>query len=41
MRWNSPYSINGTLSKLMGSHSLKIGGDLRRLGVKLATESLR
>jgi len=39
VRWNSPYSINGTLSKLWGSHSLKVGGDVRRLSVKLATES--
>jgi hypothetical protein len=33
-RWKSPYSINGTLSKLWGSHSVKIGGDLRRLGIE-------
>ena len=39
VRWYSPYSVNGTLSKLFGSHSIKIGGDLRKLGVKLATES--
>lgn len=39
VRWESPYSINGTLSKLMGSHSLKIGADVRKLGVDLATES--
>lgn len=39
VRWNSPYSINGTLSKLWGSHSLKAGADVRRLGVELATES--
>jgi hypothetical protein len=32
-RWKSPYSINGTLSKLWGSHSLKLGADMRRLGV--------
>ncbi|MEA2463139.1 MAG: hypothetical protein QOJ98_886, partial [Acidobacteriota bacterium] len=38
-RWKSPYSINGTLSKLMGSHSLKVGADLRRIGVATATES--
>jgi trimeric autotransporter adhesin len=38
-RWKSPYSINGTLSKLMGSHSLKVGADLRRVGVATATES--
>jgi trimeric autotransporter adhesin len=39
VRWNSPYTINGTLSKLWGSHSFKIGGDVRRLSVELATES--
>ena len=33
-RWNSPYSINGTLSKLWGNHSLKVGADLRQLGVR-------
>jgi hypothetical protein len=38
VRWNSPYSINGTLSKLWGSHSLKAGADLRKLSVELATE---
>jgi hypothetical protein len=39
VRWNSPYTVNGTLSKLWGSHSLKAGADLRRLSVELATES--
>lgn len=39
VRWKSPFSINGTLSKLLGSHSLKFGADARRLGVALATES--
>lgn len=39
VRWKSPYSINGTLSKLWGSHSIKAGADVRRLGVELATES--
>jgi hypothetical protein len=32
-RWKSPYSINGTLSKLLGSHSVKVGADTRRMGV--------
>jgi len=32
-RWKSPYSINGTLSKLLGDHSVKFGGDMRRMGV--------
>ncbi len=40
VRWNSPYTINGTLSKLWGSHSLKAGADLRRIAVELATESV-
>ena len=40
IRWNSPYSINGTLSKLWGGHSLKAGADVRRLSVELATESI-
>jgi len=39
VRWKSPYSINGTLSKLWGNHSLKAGADVRQLGVALATES--
>jgi len=39
VRWKGPYAINGALTKLMGSHSLKIGGDARRLGVALATET--
>jgi len=32
-RWKSPYSINGTLSKLLGNHSVKVGADTRRMGV--------
>ncbi|MDH4063445.1 MAG: carboxypeptidase-like regulatory domain-containing protein, partial [Acidobacteriota bacterium] len=39
VQWKSPYSINGTLAKLLGSHSVKIGADFRRLGVDVATES--
>jgi hypothetical protein len=38
-RWKSPYSINGTLSKLMGSHSFKVGGDMRRLGVATVSDT--
>src|SRR5262249_30342392 len=37
VRWKGPYAINGALTKLMGSHSLKVGADLRRLGVSLST----
>ncbi|MGQ0734644.1 MAG: carboxypeptidase regulatory-like domain-containing protein [Acidobacteriota bacterium] len=40
VRWNSPYSINGTLSKLWGNHSIKAGADVRKLAVEVATESL-
>ena len=39
VRWNSPYTVNGTLSKLWGTHNLKAGADLRRLSVEVATES--
>ena len=39
VRWKGPYAINGALTKLMGSHSFKVGADIRRLGVALATAS--
>ena len=39
VRWKGPYAINGALTKLVGSHSFKVGGDTRRLGVALATAS--
>ena len=39
VRWKGPYAINGALTKLVGSHSFKFGGDVRRLGVALATAS--
>ena len=39
VRWKGPYAINGALTKLVGSHSFKVGGDVRRLGVSLATAS--
>src|SRR5207248_1462206 len=38
-RWKGPYAINGALTKLQGSHSFKVGGDARRLGVAIATEN--
>jgi hypothetical protein len=38
VRWNSPYSINGALTRLYGNHSVKVGADFRKLGVSLATE---
>lgn len=39
VRWKGPYAINGALTKLVGTHSFKVGADLRRLGVELATET--
>jgi len=39
VRWKGPYAINGAVTKLVGDHSFKVGADLRRLGVALATES--
>jgi len=38
VRWKGPYAINGAVTKLKGNHSVKVGADLRRLGVALATE---
>ncbi|MBI3265147.1 MAG: TonB-dependent receptor, partial [Acidobacteria bacterium] len=38
-RWKGPYSINGALSKLWGNHQIKLGADLRRLGIATTTES--
>ena len=37
-RWTGPYAINGTLTKLMGAHSIKAGADFRQLGIKATTE---
>jgi len=39
VRWKGPYAINGALTKLWGNHSVKVGADVRRLGVALATET--
>jgi len=39
VRWKGNYAINGALTKLVGSHSFKVGGDARRLGVALSTEN--
>jgi trimeric autotransporter adhesin len=38
-RWTGPYALNGTLTKLMGSHSWKMGADARQLGIKTTTET--
>jgi len=37
IRWKSPASINGALTKLSGSHSWKVGADYRRMGVALGS----
>ena len=34
-----PVPINGTLSKLMGSHSVKVGADMRRMGVATVSDT--
>jgi hypothetical protein len=34
-RWKSPASVNGAITKLLGSHSVKAGADYRRVGVAL------
>jgi trimeric autotransporter adhesin len=36
---HSPYDFNGALSKLWGSHSVKVGADVRRLGISTMTET--
>ncbi|HSC27253.1 MAG TPA: TonB-dependent receptor, partial [Vicinamibacterales bacterium] len=38
-RWTGPYAISGTVTKLMGTHSLKAGADFRRLGIKVTSET--
>ena len=38
-RWTGPYAINATLTKLMGTHNLKAGADVRQLGIKATTET--
>ena len=38
-RWKAPYAVNAALSKLWGSHTFKVGGDVRRLGVELSTRA--
>jgi hypothetical protein len=37
-RWTGPYAINGTITKLMGAHSLKAGADMRKLGINVTSE---
>jgi hypothetical protein len=38
-RWKAPLAINGTLTKLMGNHSIKLGADVQQLGIATTTES--
>jgi trimeric autotransporter adhesin len=38
-RWKSQYSVNGALTRLLGSHSVKVGGDARKLALATASES--
>ena len=38
-RWDSPYTINATLSKLWGNHSFKVGGDMRKMGVSTVSDT--
>jgi trimeric autotransporter adhesin len=38
-RWNGPLAINGTLTKLWGNHSFKMGADVRELGISTTTET--
>jgi hypothetical protein len=37
-RWTGPAAINATLTKLLGTHSIKAGGDFRQMGVRVTTE---
>ena len=37
-RWEQPYAVNASLSRLAGRHAFKIGGDARRLSGVVVTE---
>ncbi len=37
-RWTGPYAFNAAISKLWGTHNLKAGVDVRRLGIKVTAE---
>jgi hypothetical protein len=37
-RWTGRYSVNGTLTKLLGTHSIKAGADFRELGINITSE---
>ncbi len=36
-RWNAPVAFNMAISKLAGSHTYKVGGDFRRMGLTTPT----
>ncbi len=38
--WKQPYAVNAALTKLIGNHTLKIGGDVRRFGAETTTDPL-
>jgi hypothetical protein len=38
-RWTGPYALNATIIKLWGAHSLKAGADMRKLGIKVTSET--
>ncbi|MGH9346070.1 MAG: carboxypeptidase-like regulatory domain-containing protein, partial [Vicinamibacterales bacterium] len=37
-RWTGRYAVNATLTKLLGTHSIKAGADFRELGIEVTTE---
>jgi hypothetical protein len=37
-RWTGRYAVNATLTKLLGTHSVKAGADMRELGLQITTE---
>ena len=38
-RWKSPITFNAAVSKLSGSHTFKVGGDFRQLGIDTPTRT--
>lgn len=39
LRWRQPWDFNGTVTKLIGSHSIKFGAEARKLEQQVGTES--
>lgn len=37
-RWTGRYAVNATLTRLLGTHSVKAGADFRELGIETTTE---